>query len=153
MSEKEFKRRKIARAVMHNAWTMFKGCMLSWRTCLRVCWRTVRFIAPLRFSKLRGVTFGNFQEILRRLSGYRASDIRLTFQREPDNPYDPNAILVVATVRNKGMAGVGYLSREISSWLAPQLDSGREVVVMLDCITGVKREGGFLGMNLEYVLL
>lgn len=153
MSEKEFKRRKIAKAVMCKAWKVFKGCMLSWRTCLRMSWRTIRFIAPIRFTKLRGVTFGNRQEILQRLSGYRTSDIRLTFQREPDNPYDLNAILVVATVRNKGMVGVGYLSREISSWLTPLFDSGKEVVVMLDCITGVNREGGFLGMNLEYVLL
>ena len=153
MSEKEFKRRKIAKAVMYRAWAMLKRCMLSWRTCLRVCWRIVRYIAPIRFSKLRGVTFGNRQEILQRLSCYRSSDIKLTLQREPDNPHDLNAILVIATVRNKGMAVVGYLSREISCWLAPLLDSGREVVVMIDCITGVNREDGLLGMNLEYVLL
>ncbi|MGB4590239.1 MAG: HIRAN domain-containing protein [Clostridiaceae bacterium] len=153
MSEKEYIRRKIAKEVMRKAWFTFKNCMLSWRTCLIIRWRTVRFLTPIRHTKIRGTTFNNRQEILRRLSQYPVRDIRLSFLREPDNAHDTNAIVVMATVRNKGSAGVGYLSREISSWLAPIIDSGGEIVVMLSDITGVNREGSFLGMNLEYIML
>jgi hypothetical protein len=153
MSERELKRRRIAKAVMSKAWFTFKRCMLSWRTCLKICWRTVRFIAPIRHTKAVGTSFGNRQEILRRLFHYPASEIKLNLLREPDNAYDANAILIVATVRNRGSAAVGYLSREISSWLAPLIDSGREVAAIFCEITGANREGAYLGMNLEYVLL
>lgn len=44
----------------------------------------------------------------------------LELRREPGNPHDPNAILVLW--RDKD---IGYVTRECASILAPQLDSGR----------------------------
>ncbi len=153
MSEKEYTRRKIAKEVMRSAWVMFRRCMISWRTCLRITWRTVRFRAFIRYTKVRGTTFGNRQAIIRKLSSFPSADIELILLREPDNPYDSNAVIVVAVVRNMGMSEVGYLSCEISSWISPYIDSGGEVVAMISEVTGIDRNGAFLGMNLKYVLL
>lgn len=46
---------------------------------------------------------------------------RVTFQREPDNQYDPNAILVLC---DRGL-GIGFIGRDDAAMLAPALDAGR----------------------------
>lgn len=153
MSEKEFKRRKIAKAVLCKAWRTFKSCMLSWRTCLRICWRTVRFMLPIRHSKARGTTFGNRQDVLRRLNRYSPSDIGLYFEREPNNEFDTNAIKIVAVVRNHGSAIVGYVSKDLASGLAPMLDEGHEAAIFLNGITGSDVGGFKFGLNFDFVIL
>ena len=45
-----------------------------------------------------------------------------TLVREPENPYDPNAIKVTAA----GVAFLGYLPREIAAELAPLMDEGMQ---------------------------
>jgi hypothetical protein len=153
MSEKEIRRRKIARAVMKNAWSTFKRCMLSWSTCLKVCWRTVRFLAPIHHSKARGTTFYNRQEALRRLSLYPVRDIKLALQRDLRNQFDTNAIAIIAEVKNKGEAVVGYVSKELAVELAPIIESGHKIITILDCITGIDRREGFLGLNFSYIII
>lgn len=51
--------------------------------------------------------------------------------REPDNPYDSNAIAV--TVHGET---VGYIAREDAAILAPLLSSGRSHAAMVHCIRG-----------------
>lgn len=153
MSDKERRRRKMARTVMFAAWKTFRRCLLSFGTCLRVSWKTVRCRLQVYHSKARGTSFGNRQEILHRLSRYDTRDIRLSFQREPENAMDPNAILIVATVRGRGSAPIGYIAQEMAAWLAPLMDEGHEVLVMLGGVTGTGRDGGHLGLNFEYIIL
>ena len=45
---------------------------------------------------------------------------KIYLEREPENPYDPNTILV----KNASFQPVGYLPREMAVWLAPLLDAG-----------------------------
>lgn len=153
MSQKELIRRKIAREVMRSAWIMFKNHLISWRTCLRITWKTVRFKADFIYTKVRGTTFGDRQDTLRKLSLFEPKNIELKLLRQADNPYDHNAVLVVASIQGVEEKDVGYLSKEISSWLSPIMDQGGGVVVLFSEVTGVKREEGFLGMNLKFVLL
>jgi HIRAN domain len=40
--------------------------------------------------------------------------------REPTNPYDANAVLVIDSMRQQ----LGYLKREVASWFGPMLDRG-----------------------------
>jgi hypothetical protein len=45
---------------------------------------------------------------------------KVHFEREPDNPHDPNAI----RVENEDFAKVGYLPRQAAAWLTPLIDRG-----------------------------
>ena len=51
--------------------------------------------------------------------------------REPQNPYDPNAIAVTI-----GGETVGYITREDASVLAPLLDAGRSHAALIHSIRG-----------------
>ena len=55
---------------------------------------------------------------------------------EPDNPYDPYGVKVIAMVRNKGIAQVGYLEKEFAKDAAINLKEGKEVVSIFEIITG-----------------
>lgn len=153
MSQKEYLRRKIAREVMRRAWIMFRNSMLTWRTCLRITWRTVRFRGDFVYTKVRGTTYGDRQDTLRKLALFESKNVGLRLIRQPENPYDHNAILVVASIQGFEEKDVGYLSKEISNWLGPYMDQGRNVVALFSEITGIKRREGYLGMNLKFVLL
>ena len=72
--------------------------------------------------KVSGVTFGRRQEALHRLTWYNASDVSFTLERDLDNPYDRNAIAVVAAVAGKGNYVVGYLTAAVAKALAPIID-------------------------------
>ncbi len=64
-------------------------------------------------AKIKGVTFGNRQEALRRLSSYNPSLIRAFLVPEYDNPIDHNAISVMVGVQNgKGLYKLGYVPAE-----------------------------------------
>jgi hypothetical protein len=57
---------------------------------------------------------------------------RVEFVREPDNPADPNAILVQSC---RGI-GIGYIPRDEAVALAPAIDEGRPYVALLHCLKG-----------------
>lgn len=108
---------------------------------------------PIWHSKARGTTFGNRQDVLRRLTRYSPSDIGLYFEREPNNEFDANAIKIIAIVRNHGFALVGYVSKELASGLAPMLDEGHEAAVFFNGITGSDEGGYNFGLNFDFVIL
>lgn len=62
-----------------------------------------------------------FENRYRLLDALHAGD-RLVLEREPENAIGEDAI----RVQTEGTEIVGYLPREISLWLAPALDAGRE---------------------------
>ena len=70
-------------------------------------------------TKLAGVTFRDAQENIKQ---FGCPDI-LTYAliREPDNPYDPNAIQVSLF----GIWFMGYVPKEIAKDLAPLMDAGK----------------------------
>ena len=54
----------------------------------------------------------------------------IRLEREPDNPRDPMA---VALYSSRGVQ-VGYLGREQAKWLAPLIDGGHSLSVIVDRI-------------------
>jgi hypothetical protein len=69
-------------------------------------------------TKLKGVSFGDTQENIKK---FGCSDIgSYALVREPENPYDPNAVSV-----RLGNIHMGYLPKSISQKLAPLMDNGR----------------------------
>lgn len=103
-------------------------------------------------TKAAGVTFNNRQMLLYRLTKYSREDITLTLQRETGNTYDRNAVQIIAAVRNKGAAAIGYINRELAAAIAPLLDKGKTVKAALEGITGGNERGLSYGLNLAISL-
>jgi hypothetical protein len=80
---------------------------------------------------VRGMSFGNRQEALRRLAIHNPADIRAVLVPEPANPVDPAAIAVMVGVQGgKGLYRLGYVPRTmvpVVSALAGQLPALRVV--------------------------
>ena len=80
---------------------------------------------------VRGVTFGNRQEALRRLAAYNPADVRAVLVPDPENPADPGAVAVKVGVRwGKGLYHLGYVPRNMApivGALPPQLPAVRVV--------------------------
>lgn len=110
-------------------------------------WITVKLHAIQ--TKASGVTHGNRQKLLERLKRYRLDDITVTLQRERDNAQDPNAVQIVAAVRNKGAAVIGYINRELAAALAPLLDNGATIASRFMEVTGGGEPYLSYGLNLE----
>jgi len=78
---------------------------------------------PPKFStKVVGVSYlEGYPDNLSRLNG-----ARLVLQREPDNPYDPGAVAVMALHEDGRSERVGYIGRGLAERLAPSLDQGHQ---------------------------
>ncbi|HTA38329.1 MAG TPA: HIRAN domain-containing protein, partial [Candidatus Acidoferrales bacterium] len=88
--------------------------------------------AAVFHSKLVGVSFEGRQDVI---SGLRVgSDLEL--ERQPDNPYDANAIAV-----RYGNLQVGYIRREIAAHLGPRIDEGARYRARIASLTGGPSSG------------
>ncbi len=79
------------------------------------------------FTKVVGVSFEGRQSSV---AGLRVGDA-LTLERQPENVYDANAIVV-----RYGALALGFLKREIAVKLAPNIDAGTEYRASVGSITG-----------------
>ncbi len=84
--------------------------------------------APSFHTKLAGVTFEGRQAVLERLQ----PGAPLRFERQADNPHDPNACAVF----DPHGAHVGYLNRRLAAVLAPAMDAGVDYDVEVSEVTG-----------------
>ena len=92
------------------------------------------------YTKVAGVTFDNRQRLIRRMSvGERVSLVR-----DPANPYDKNAIMVI----NSNGEQIGFISKELASTMAINMDSGVNFVATVSNITGMN-PGENIGVNLH----
>ncbi len=98
--------------------------------------------------KAAGVTHGNRQTLLERLTRYKLDNITVTLRREQNNAHDCNAISIVAAVRNKGSAVIGYINRELAAALAPLLDKGTTIASRFNAVISGER-GYNYGLALE----
>ena len=113
-------------------------------------WITVK-LQTIR-TKAAGVTFGKRQALLDRLNRYSSEDITIELQRESGNAYDPNAVQIIAAVRGKGSAVMGYIGRELARVIAPLLDKGKTVKADFEAITGGHEYGLNYGLNVAISL-
>jgi hypothetical protein len=64
---------------------------------------------------VKGVSFGNRQEALRRLARYNPADVWAVLVPEPENPADPDAVAVMVGVRGgRGLYRLGYVPRTLT---------------------------------------
>ena len=93
-------------------------------------------------EKVAGVTKEQRQTAIEHLTHYDISDIEFTLERERDNRFDPNAIAVIASVKNKGSYKIGYIPSKTAQIIAPILDKGICLKSALKSIVG-----GVLGLS------
>lgn len=149
MSNKESVRRRIARSVFLEAWSLKKRTILfsySIGIALKICWQTVRSKMRFIYTKVRGTTYSNRQMLLQRLQSYDPNKIIMYLLREPENIFDSNAIKIIASIEDRGSAVIGYLSRNLASKFSPILDSGEIIIAILENITFCN---GVYGCNLK----
>lgn len=163
MTMKEERRRQICRYVFKKAWILKSRTstfIYSFGTCLKLSWQIVRSQLRLEFTKIVGVSFQNQhginrQTLLKRLLRYSYKQISLYFQREPNNPIDPNAVKVIAVVSSNsqviGSSDIGYLPKDHALCVAPLLDAGKQSFVFLDSIYGNPEKS--YGCRLCYAVL
>lgn len=128
----------IANALVKQGFCRSKAMVRAWIT-VKTRRMNVRAV---------GVTHGNRQTLLDHLTRYCADDITVTLHRERENVNDGNAIQIVAALRNKGAAVIGYINRELAAALAPLLDKGAKIASRFKAIVG----GGYgynYGLELE----
>lgn len=89
-------------------------------------------------TKLAGVTFEGRQDVVARLE----PGMPLRLERQPDNPYDPNASALFDPLG----AQVGFFNRRLAAAIAPVLDAGVEYDVEVTDVTGGE-DGASLGVN------
>lgn len=103
-------------------------------------------------TRTAGVTHERRQQLLARLSRYDNEDITIALEREASNPYDSNAIKVIAAVKGKGAAVMGYVNRTLAEALAPLLDKGKAVKAALINVTGGNEYRRNYGLNIAISL-
>lgn len=152
MSEKERRRRKMAQMVMIASRRYMKRdtASISLSLALTLAWSLGRSHTHWHHTKVRGVTFENRQRVLEILSRFPEERISLKILHA-GNSYDDNAMKIYAVVDNLHKACVGYLSKELASIVAPEVDRGKCCVALINEITGGR--GQYFGMNLCYVLI
>jgi hypothetical protein len=68
---------------------------------------------------VRGVSFGNRQEALRRLAASAPEQVRAVLVPEPENPADPAAVAVMVGVQGgRGLYRLGYVPRNLAPVVA-----------------------------------
>jgi hypothetical protein len=68
---------------------------------------------------VRGVSFGNRQEALKRLAAYAPEQVKAVLVPEPENPADPAAAAVMAGVQGgRGLFRLGYVPRTLAPVMA-----------------------------------
>lgn len=87
-------------------------------------------------AKVAGVTFGNRQKALERLTHYEAEQINISLTRETENPHDNNAVAVTASVTGKGSYTIGYLNKQLAAIIAPLIDCGKAVTATFKEVRG-----------------
>ncbi len=78
-------------------------------------------------TKIVGVSFEGRQDVA---AGLRV-DAALELVRQPDNPFDPNAIAV-----HFGALQIGFISRGIATHVAPHIDAGVRYAARVASLTG-----------------
>jgi hypothetical protein len=73
----------------------------------------------------------------------------VTIEREPQNEYDPNAILVKLLKMEIKPEELGYIRRETAVLLAPRLDAGR-LIFKSGLSTDVDIDAGLVACTLRF---
>jgi hypothetical protein len=92
-----------------------------------------------------GTTYGDRQAVIRRC--VRGEQLQLV--REPENPYDRNAI----RIRRLNDEDLGYVPRSDAAELAPKMDAGRQVRAEVDWLNSPAEDFQRFGLKVRVGVL
>ena len=110
------KKIKNLSAAFKKAWAVIKGKVIS--------------------TKVSGVSFGNTQKALQRLTRYNPQSVKTELVRESENQYDANAIAINVSVNNSRAYKIGYIGRELALYLSKLIDKGITLTAQFKGVTG-----------------
>lgn len=88
----------------------------------RKAWRRIKLSMKIRAV---GTTAGNIQERLAFIKQFPVDTMQAELVREPENPFDKNAIKIVVHLRSINRKTViGYVPRGLAAGLAAVIDAG-----------------------------
>ena len=100
----------------------------------RKAWRRIKLSMRIRAT---GGTAGNIQERLGFMKQFPINTMQAELVREPENPFDKNAIKIVIHLRSINRKTViGYVPRGLAAGLAAVIDAGIQAKVELLQILG-----------------
>lgn len=105
------------------------------RSCaMSTAWKLIRLQSVS--TRVTGTSFDGRQNVLELLAKYHPELISVKLVREPENIHDRNAVAVVAEVRGKVKAMLGYLPQAVAAVVAAMMDKGLTVTGKQLRITG-----------------
>mgnify|MGYP003285267209 FL=1 len=100
----------------------------------RKAWRRIKLSMRIRAT---GTTAGNIQERLGFMKQFPINTMQAELVREPENPFDKNAIKIVIHLRSINRKTViGHVPRGLAAGLAAVIDAGIQAKVELLQILG-----------------
>ncbi len=125
--------RNIRRKVCQIANRLVKSGYI--RACaMSTAWKLIRCQSVS--TRVTGTSFDGRQNVLELLAKYHPELISVKLIREPQNPHDRNAVAVIAEVRGKVKAMLGYLPQAVAAVVAAMMDKGLTVTGKQLRITG-----------------
>ncbi|MBI9011238.1 MAG: HIRAN domain-containing protein [Clostridiales bacterium] len=125
----------------------------SFSEALCLSWAIMRSKVYRKHTKVRGISY--HQKTLKELLCLESYEYKIEAVREPSNPYDPNAIAVVANAfvgEQTYNLKLGYLSKSIAEVANQLIKVGGVVHILHSHVTGQEYSRGNLGLNLTYVI-
>lgn len=118
--------KEIRKKVMQIANRLHYKSGLDRSTALVKAWRLIRTHAVS--TRVAGTSFDNRQNVLAFLKSYQPEQISIKLVRERQNAFDTNAVAVVATVKGKVSAVIGYLPKAVAEVVAVIIDKGLNIL-------------------------
>ena len=123
---------KIRKAVATLA-NKINGKIKNLSAAFRKAWAVIK--GKTIQSKVAGVSFGNTQKALFRLTKYNPKAVNVELVRE-NNEHDINAIAVTVSVNNSKAYKIGFLPRDLSQYMAKLIDNGITLITSFKGVTG-----------------
>jgi len=103
-------------------------------------------------TAVNGVTFGNRQKAIERLTRYTPEQVKFTFTRELDNAFDKNAVAVMVSVNGSTQYKIGYVPAATAPLVSAILNNGANIKAKLKAIVGGWADGISYGLRLSMSL-
>jgi len=123
---------KIRKAVATLA-NKINGKIKNLSAAFRKAWAVIK--GKTIQSKVAGVSFGNTQKALSRLTKYNPKAVSVELIRE-NNEHDINAIAVTVSVNNSKAYKIGFLPRDLAQYITKLIDNGITLITSFKGITG-----------------
>ncbi|MDE5936922.1 MAG: HIRAN domain-containing protein [Ruminococcus sp.] len=118
--------KEIRTKVMQIANRLHYKSGLDRSTALAKAWRLIKTHAVS--TRVAGTTFDNRQNVLAFLKSYQAEQVSIRLMRDRSNAFDKNAVAVIATVKGKVSAVIGYLPKAVADIVAVLMDKGLDIL-------------------------